>query len=75
MYQFIATFYLLLFLSSWLEFISSVSIVFHSYKNSHLTPGLGGDAVVSEEQDSAEEFVETSAGWKLAVEKTQIRII
>ena len=25
--------------------------------------------MVSEEQDSAEEFVETSAGWKLAVGK------
>ena len=72
MYQFIATFYLLLFLSSWLEFIS---IVFHSDTNSHLTSGLDGDVVVSEEQDSAEEFVETSAGWKLAVEKTQIRKI
>ena len=43
----------------------------HSDKNSHLTSGLDGDAVVSEEQDSAEEFVETSAGWKLAVEKNE----
>ena len=41
----------------------------HSDKNSHLTSVLDGDAVVSEEQDSAEEFVETSAGWKLAVGK------